>query len=73
MYVYTYVCIYIHTYIHTYIHAYIHTYILTCTFKYIYLQMQCIPLGLQNRDVVGIAQTGSGKTAGMSSASGLIH
>ncbi|KAJ1488486.1 P-loop containing nucleoside triphosphate hydrolase protein [Baffinella frigidus] len=27
------------------------------------IQMQCIPLGLMNRDVVGIAQTGSGKTA----------
>jgi ATP-dependent RNA helicase DDX23/PRP28 len=27
------------------------------------IQMQCIPLGLNNRDVVGIAQTGSGKTA----------
>ena len=35
-------------------------------YVYIYLQMQCIPLGLQNRDVVGIAQTGSGKTAAMS-------
>ena len=27
------------------------------------IQMQCIPLGLNNRDVVGVAQTGSGKTA----------
>ena len=27
------------------------------------IQMAAIPLGLKNRDVIGIAETGSGKTA----------
>eukprot|EP01080_Neovahlkampfia_damariscottae_P005665 gene5665-9486_t len=27
------------------------------------VQMQCIPVGLQNRDVIGLSETGSGKTA----------
>ncbi len=27
------------------------------------IQMQSIPIGLQSRDVVGLAETGSGKTA----------
>lgn len=28
------------------------------------IQRQAIPIGLQNRDVMGVAETGSGKTAG---------
>jgi ATP-dependent RNA helicase DDX23/PRP28 len=27
------------------------------------IQMQCIPIGLENRDIIGISETGSGKTA----------
>lgn len=27
------------------------------------IQMQCIPIGLQNKDLIGLAETGSGKTA----------